>query len=138
MNRRENRTWGYFEILKDDFPNLYVKFLCVYPCACISYQKHANRDEFWHICNNNKSYLIVTSNDNQKFNITSDDITIKRGTWHQICNYHYLKPLYIIETSIGNFDENDIVRLTRDRIVELTPNGWQVNVEKLKDETRQK
>ena len=101
----ESRKWGTFEVLLDE-ENYKVKRLRVFPEQAISLQYHRNRAEHWTIVSGNCMITIGTVRALAK---TGESFIIERNQIHRI---EALKEdVIIIETQLGNCDEDDIVRL---------------------------
>lgn len=103
---KEDRPWGNFErfCLNEQAT---VKIISVTPNEELSLQFHYNRDEFWRVIDG--SGTIVIGND-QLPGKAGDEFFIPRKTTHQLITTN--SSLRILEISFGDFDENDIVRLS--------------------------
>jgi mannose-1-phosphate guanylyltransferase/mannose-1-phosphate guanylyltransferase/mannose-6-phosphate isomerase len=103
---QENRPWGLFrEFTKNEKST--VKIITVNPNEELSLQTHKNRDEFWHIISG--SGFITRGVDRIKTN-PGDEFFIPRTTEHRISAS--TEGIKILEIATGDFDENDITRLS--------------------------
>jgi len=101
----ETRKWGTFEVLLDE-ENYKVKRLKVLPEQAISLQFHKNRAEHWTIVSGS---CIITIGDRKELAKTGQSFVIDKEVIHRIeCQQ---ESVTIIETQLGDCDEEDIVRL---------------------------
>jgi mannose-6-phosphate isomerase len=107
---REERPWGFYEILLDtDYTK--VKQITVNPGQRLSYQYHNQRKEYWTIV---QGYATIILDDNKVFRSQGESIHIPLGAKHRIMNEEE-SPLIFIEVQVGEyFGEDDIVRLDDD------------------------
>jgi mannose-6-phosphate isomerase-like protein (cupin superfamily) len=103
---QENRPWGLFrEFTKNEKST--VKIITVQPNQELSLQTHKNRDEFWHVISGlgsiTKGTEIIEATIGKEF-------YIPRTTAHRISAG--TEGLSILEIATGDFDENDITRLS--------------------------
>lgn len=103
---REERPWGEFVEFTKNTPTT-VKIITVKPGEILSLQKHANRDEFWHIISGQGSVVIGEETISV---FPGQDYFVVRGTKHRLAGGQS-ESLVILEISFGDFDENDIERL---------------------------
>jgi mannose-6-phosphate isomerase-like protein (cupin superfamily) len=113
MEKFEIRPWGWFEVLTEDV-NYKVKRLVVCPGKRLSYQYHNKRKEHWVVVQGDG--VFIYGNDNSTFEKTVEtgsSIFIEIGEYHRIQNTGE-SDLIIIETKLGQCDEEDIVRIVDD------------------------
>ncbi len=110
MNYKEERPWGWFEILIDE-PAFKVKRILVQPKKRLSLQSHKFRSENWIIARG--TALITLDSDVREYGAT-DSVFIKAGTKHRIENSGE-NDVVFIEVQTGTyFGEDDIVRYEDD------------------------
>ena len=110
MNYKENRPWGWFEILIDD-PDLKVKRIVVFPGKRLSLQSHKQRSENWTIA---KGKALITLGSDVKEYKSTESVFIPAGTKHRIENRGN-DDVVFIEVQTGTyFGEDDIVRYEDD------------------------
>ncbi len=102
----DNRPWGNFvEYTHNESTT--VKILTILPHQELSLQYHAHRKEFWRILKGHPRLVIgekkVEANPGDEFEITE-------GLQHQISAND--DEVEVLEISFGDFDEQDIVRIT--------------------------
>ncbi len=106
MHFKKERPWGYFEVLYEG-ENYKVKKLVIKPGQRTSLQKHLKRSE----------YLVVVNKYYKKTKIDEinkgDFFIIKKEQRHRLSN-ETNEDLIIIETQVGDCDENDIIRIEDD------------------------
>jgi mannose-6-phosphate isomerase-like protein (cupin superfamily) len=101
----EERPWGKFEKYIEN-QKCTVKVLYFKPYSQTSLQYHHERDELWKVLEGKVSIIVGDT----EFDLKQNDSTfIKRGEKHQIINHG--EDSRILEISIGDFKETDIVRL---------------------------
>ncbi len=103
---KEERPWGQFEQFSKN-EKVTVKILRVNPNEELSLQFHHNRDEFWRVLEGTGDIVIGKETQTGK---KGDEFFIPRETNHQI--KAYASSISILEISFGDFDEDDIVRLS--------------------------
>jgi mannose-6-phosphate isomerase-like protein (cupin superfamily) len=104
----ENRPWGKFErYVKNE--KCTVKILYVNPNSRTSLQMHKKRDEFWKIL---EGFAQVELGDKVFSASKGDIIQILKNLKHRVSTED--NPCVIMEISLGDFNENDIVRLEDD------------------------
>ena len=101
----ENRPWGSFTEFTKNTPST-VKIIIVNPNEELSLQYHHNRDEFWFVVS---GVGIATVGDSKIDIKEKDTCFIPRNTNHRVKATDSV--LTFMEISLGDFDENDIVRL---------------------------
>ncbi len=101
----EDRPWGKFEKYVEN-QKCTVKTLYLKPNSQTSLQYHDKRDEWWKVI---KGSVLIIVNDEKHKLIENDSFFIKRKLKHQIINLE--NPSMVLEISMGEFDEEDIVRL---------------------------
>lgn len=101
----EDRPWGSFERFADN-EQVTVKILNVNPNQALSLQYHNHRSEFWKVIYGSGKITVGDRVFNAKEN---DQFFINKGQKHRIETEKDL--IKILEISLGQFDENDIVRL---------------------------
>ncbi len=110
MPERDNRPWGYFDIIAD-LPDCKVKRIVVYPGCRLSLQRHSLRDEHWLVISGSAS---VTINGKDAPLGRGGSIDIPRGFLHRVENTG-AEDLAFIEVQIGDyFGEDDIERVEDD------------------------
>ena len=102
---REERPWGEFVEYTRNTPST-VKIITVKPGEALSLQHHPNRDEFWHVLSGDGMLHIGDSEVPAR---PGENHFVNRETKHRMTGGS--TPLVILEISLGEFDENDIVRL---------------------------
>ena len=101
----EDRPWGRFEKYVEN-KKCTVKTLYLKPNSQTSLQYHDKRDEWWKVI---KGSVLIIVNDEKHKLIENDSFFIKRKLKHQIINLE--NPSMVLEISMGEFDEEDIVRI---------------------------
>jgi len=102
----EDRPWGSFERFTLNEPST-VKIITVNSGEAFSLQKHKGRDEWWKILSGNG---IVTVGGAKKSLSAGDMYFLPRGTEHQV--EAGTASVVFLEIAFGEFDENDIVRIS--------------------------
>lgn len=101
----EMRPWGLFETLVHN-KECTVKILTIYKNQALSLQYHKKRDEYWLIL---EGHGLITLGIDTIETGKDDSFIINKGTHHTFTS---LAPkTRILEVSMGDFDELDIVRL---------------------------
>jgi mannose-6-phosphate isomerase-like protein (cupin superfamily) len=107
---REERPWGYFEVLADG-EGFKTKLLCVNPGERLSLQSHNHRSELWCVITGEATVVV---DDKSMTLFPEDHIFIPCGSTHRISNLTSQK-LKIVEIQIGSYlEEDDIVRYEDD------------------------
>ncbi len=101
---QEKRPWGFFRRFTDNVSST-VKILVVKPNEELSLQSHKKRKEFWRVIGGSGIFKIDDQEHLVKIN---DEQSISIGTKHQIKAGN--DGIEVLEISLGEFDENDIVR----------------------------
>ncbi len=101
----EERPWGNFEQFTCNETST-VKLLNVNAGEQLSLQYHHNRDEFWRIISGEAK---ITIGDEEISGKAGDEFYIPKETNHRIKTEKL--PVQILEISLGQFNEDDIVRL---------------------------
>ena len=101
----EERPWGAFTKFAENIPCT-VKIITVHPHQELSLQYHEHRDEFWYVISG--SGIATVGTDIQEIK-AGDSCTIGKKIVHRA--KAHAEPLVFLEIALGNFDENDIVRL---------------------------
>ena len=104
----ENRPWGRFERFTLNELST-VKLVYLDGGKRLSLQYHNNRSEFWKII---KGPVKVQINNDTKTLKTGESITIPKKATHRLIGAG--ADAIILEISLGEFDESDIVRLEDD------------------------
>ena len=104
----EARPWGRFDKFNEN-ERCTVKLLYVNSGSRLSLQYHKNRMEFWRIVKGNP---VVQIQDKEIQLKEGQDIVIPREARHRITAGE--SDCVILELSVGEFDENDIVRIQDD------------------------
>lgn len=102
----EKRPWGKFEQFCHN-EKVTVKIISVKPSSKLSLQYHNNRDEFWKIISGSGQIILGEKLIDVK---VGDEFFISKKTNHRIMTSD--NNLEILEISFGEFDENDIVRIS--------------------------
>lgn len=111
MNETQERPWGSWKIVHeqpaDTLSNTrVVKILSINPGCMLSLQKHLKRNECWQPLDNG---LIAYIEGRVTLLEPFQTHTIRAGEMHRLIN-PTAKTISVIETIIGNYDENDIIR----------------------------
>lgn len=107
---REDRPWGYFEVLFED-QTVKVKKLWIKPDCRISLQSHKHRTEYWTVASGTGALEL---NGNVFLMNESSVWTIKPGDIHRAKAVNDLG-LTIIEVQVGSYTgEDDIIRYEDD------------------------
>ena len=104
----EKRPWGHFERYTLNEKST-VKMVYLDGDKRLSLQYHDNRSEFWKVI---KGPVKVQLKDDVKTLQTGDSITIPKKAVHRLIGAG--TDAIILEISMGEFDESDIVRLEDD------------------------
>ncbi len=114
---RDQRPWGTFEVLsatklpyEGEERDVVIKKIIVEPGKKLSLQSHQGRDESWLVLSG-KGIAVV--GDEERELAPQANVFVSRGTKHRISNTG-AEQLVIIEISLGDFDESDIVRFEDD------------------------
>ena|SRR3989338_9601890 len=113
----DERPWGSFEVLADFAvenhfgPDAVIKKITVKPGKRLSYQSHSGRHEYWLVVSGSGIVIIEG-----KEHVVSAGfrIQIPKQAKHRMINDDSEKELVFVEISLGDFDENDIVRIEDD------------------------
>lgn len=103
------KPWGDYKRFTLNKPST-VKLLTVLPFQQLSLQTHDKREEFWRLLPGGEG--IVTLGDNEYDAKPGDEFYIPYQTKHRLKAKD--QTVYILEISFGDFDEDDIKRLTDD------------------------
>ena len=102
---REERPWGEFVEFARNTPST-VKIITVNAGQAFSLQTHAKRDEFWRVISGDGTIEIGGT----KVSIEiGGDHFVPRAMAHRITAG--TSTVVVLEVSLGDFDEKDIVRL---------------------------
>jgi mannose-1-phosphate guanylyltransferase/mannose-1-phosphate guanylyltransferase/mannose-6-phosphate isomerase len=102
---KHQRPWGYYEILSSDGMTQ-VKRIVIHDQQQLSYQSHAQRDEYW-FCYD--GYGLITIDGEEREFLAGSTIQVMRGEKHRAKSLH--GDLKFIEVQVGNYlGEDDIVR----------------------------
>jgi mannose-6-phosphate isomerase len=104
----EDRPWGSFDRFTQNEPSE-VKFLNVDAGKRFSLQKHAKRSEFWKTIKG--SGVAEVDGVEHQMNM-GDEVEIPVGATHRLTGGP--EGITVLEIALGEFDENDIVRLEDD------------------------
>jgi mannose-6-phosphate isomerase-like protein (cupin superfamily) len=102
----ENRPWGSFERFTTNEPST-VKIITVNPGQAFSLQTHTHRDEWWKIVEGSGTVILGQVETPAK---KGDSFFIPRGTAHRMTAG--AAAVVFLEISFGDFNENDITRLS--------------------------
>jgi mannose-6-phosphate isomerase-like protein (cupin superfamily) len=108
MAFREERPWGSFERFTLNEKST-VKLVYLSGDKRLSLQYHDNRSEFWKVI---KGPVKVRIGDDTKTLETGESIAIPKKAIHRLIGAG--TDAIVLEISMGEFDENDIVRLEDD------------------------
>ena len=101
----EHRPWGTFrEFIKNEKST--VKIITVQPLQALSLQTHTSRDEFWHVLSGSGT---MTIGDKNLEALPGAEFSVPRSTEHRIEGGP--EGLTVLEIAVGDFDENDIIRI---------------------------
>ena len=106
----DHRPWGFYEILSDRSDHK-VKRITVYPGKRLSYQRHRQRSEHWHVVSGN---AVVTLNERDIPLAEGESIDIPCGGAHRIANPGERNMVFIEVQKGTYFGEDDIERLEDD------------------------
>ena len=107
---KEERPWGYFNILIDA-PTFKVKKITVNPKCRLSLQSHEKRNEHWIVVEGN---MRITTGDHVEDYPQNTHIYILKETKHRMENIGNV-PASVIEIQTGTyFGEDDITRYEDD------------------------
>ncbi|HOW44320.1 MAG TPA: phosphomannose isomerase type II C-terminal cupin domain [Candidatus Aminicenantes bacterium] len=110
MNRREERPWGWFEVLYEE-PGLKVKRIMVRPGKRLSLQSHERRAENWVMV---QGKALFTLDDRECALGPQQSVFIPKRSRHRIENPG-TEELVFIEVQTGSYlGEDDIVRYQDD------------------------
>jgi mannose-6-phosphate isomerase-like protein (cupin superfamily) len=101
----EQRPWGNFERFTHNELST-VKIIIVNPNEELSLQHHEKRSEFWKVLSGNP---IITVGDTVTKAQEGDEFLVSPKENHRIKAEDM--PVKILEIALGEFDENDIVRV---------------------------
>lgn len=104
----EKRKWGGFDEFTHNAKST-VKILTVLPKQRFSLQYHKYREEFWEFLDNEAK---VTLGKKTFIAKKGTRCVVPKKTIHRI--QALSKPVRVLEISLGDFDENDIVRIEDD------------------------
>jgi len=100
------KPWGKFEQYTHNMPST-VKVITVRPSEALSLQYHNSRDELWVALDPGAQVEVG----DQSLNLEPEEMVfIPRRTPHRLSAIGE-EPVRILEISLGEFDEYDIVRL---------------------------
>ncbi len=94
------RPWGEYQVVRKD------KILKIKPNSSLSLQSHRHRTEFWTVI---EGHGIAVMDGDEIILYPGIHLQINPTQVHRIITKKH--PLVIIEKSIGNVDEDDIVRM---------------------------
>jgi mannose-1-phosphate guanylyltransferase/mannose-1-phosphate guanylyltransferase/mannose-6-phosphate isomerase len=107
----EERPWGRFDVLSEDFANFKSKVIRVNPGAQLSYQSHTKREEHWIIV---AGEGIVVLNEKEIPVRKGSYVHIPVGAKHRLRNSGTVE-LEMVEVQLGSyFGEDDITRYQDD------------------------
>jgi mannose-1-phosphate guanylyltransferase/mannose-6-phosphate isomerase len=108
-NQFIERPWGGYQIIYQDF-GLVVKILTINPGKRLSLQKHALRSETWHAVTEG---LVAVVGDYEYEMVEGEPVFVDVGKVHRLIN-NGDNVGRVIEVIMGEYDEDDIVRLEDD------------------------
>ena len=103
-----NRPWGKFEQFTLNESST-VKIITINARKRTSLQFHKNRSEFWKVLDNPVKVTIGKKTFTAK---KGDEVSVPKGINHRLIGLS--KQARVLEISLGNFDEKDIVRIEDD------------------------
>lgn len=101
----ENRPWGNFEQFTLNQVST-VKIITVTPGESLSLQKHSKRKEFWKVISGNGT---ISIDGIETPAVAGSIYTVPLQGTHRVSAG--TNTLVFLEIALGEFDENDIVRL---------------------------
>ena len=101
---KENRPWGKFEKYVEN-EQCTIKILYLNPYSKTSLQMHKYRDEFWKVLEGSAQ---VELEETKFYASKGDTVQIHKNLKHRASTN--AKPCVIMEISLGDFDEDDIIR----------------------------
>jgi mannose-6-phosphate isomerase-like protein (cupin superfamily) len=101
----EKRPWGSFTRFTNNELST-VKLLYITKGEEFSLQYHAKREEFWHVL---EGHPEITVDDKVYRPEPGEEFDIKPGMDHRI--FAPTDNVIVLEVSLGEFDESDIVRI---------------------------
>lgn len=99
------RPWGFFDQFIQNQPCT-VKLITVHPHESLSLQYHQHRTEYWVIVS---GAGVITVGDEHKNAVKGDRFEILKGQPHRVEARE--DGLVFLEIAVGDFNENDIIRL---------------------------
>jgi mannose-6-phosphate isomerase len=102
------RPWGSFRVIGQFSGRITVKIVKINPHGRLSLQHHAHRDEEWTVLSGRATATVG----DRTYHLNVGDRTTAYRTW-----VHRLESdtgAELLEVSYGDFDEDDIVRLSDD------------------------
>lgn len=110
MNKREERPWGWFEIIQET-KAYKVKLIHVNPHSRLSLQSHNHRSEAWSVVSGDLTVRTTNGDgDHFRFLDPGDTYQISVGEIHSAVNDED-EPVEFIEVQTGTyFGEDDIIR----------------------------
>jgi mannose-6-phosphate isomerase len=109
----ETRPWGHFERFTLN-EKCTVKLVYLNGDKRLSLQYHDKRSEFWKVIQGVVKVQIGKDPSDTRILKTGETITIPPKTIHRLIGISGQDLAVILEISIGEFDESDIVRLEDD------------------------
>ncbi len=110
MNYKEERPWGWFEILLEE-DDVKVKRILVKKGKRLSLQSHKHRSENWTVV---QGKSLITLDTEVKQYVREDSVFIPSGTKHRIENIGKDDVIFI-EVQTGSYlGEDDIIRYEDD------------------------
>lgn len=106
--RNQEKPWGSFEEFTLNESST-VKIIRVAPGMRFSLQTHQHRSEFWCVVEGSG---VATVGEEEHPVIVGDELEIPANTPHRLQGGE--NGIAVLEISIGDFDENDIMRLADD------------------------
>lgn len=103
---KNDRPWGSFEQFTLNVKST-VKVITIDPGMSLSLQRHNHRSEFWKVISGE---ALATLNNEKMTLKKGDSLLVPIGAIHRLTGGN-IKGTKILEISIGDFSENDIVRL---------------------------
>ena len=111
---RVDRSWGYYNVIKQYGENVKLKDLVVEPGKRLSMQRHAKRSELWFVAQGIATVYTISAASSDIEHVATkhkfETIHVGVNGWHMLANEEK-EPLHIIEIQYGkNCVEEDIER----------------------------
>lgn len=105
----EQRPWGSFMRFTHNETST-VKVITVQPGQRLSLQRHAQRDELWHVLDEG----VVVEVDGRAWRpVAGEQVWVPKQSLHRMSS-DAPSPVRVLEVAFGQFDEDDIERVEDD------------------------